>query len=501
MESIGIDLGSQGIKLTLLNNIGNIIAEEYISYNIRNPYPYWAEQDPNDWEYAIVNGLKRIISRSSEPDNIVAVGIDAQVDGVVAIDKQGKPLYNAIIWMDRRAKTEEKIIASRIDSNTLFTITGCNIDASHVLPKVLWLRSNIAAIKKTYKFLLPASYVLYFLTGKFGIDYSNASSTLLFDIRKKIWSTDLLKSFKIDESLLPKIFESTSLVGQIKKEIADLIGLRKNRPLVTVGCGDEHAAALGAGVIEEGTLFDITGTAEGIGASSSYPILDESKLIETHMHVSPNHWFLENPGYVSGGNLRWFKDTLCTTNGISDSYDDLIAKAERVKPGSDGIIFLPSLMGAMVPEWNSHAKGNLFGFTLNCTRSHITRAILEGTAYGIRDVFERFYEMGINFNSVRVAGGGSKSKLWNQIKAEVLNLRVETLSTPETTSVGAAILGAVAGGVFNNFKEALEKVVHIQEVFIPKGNKELYDDMYKKYRELYFSLKPVFRSEYVNNNE
>jgi xylulokinase len=493
MESIGIDLGSQGAKFVLLDEDGCITAEEYIPYDIEYPHPYWAEQNPQDWEDALLHGLKRLVNKSGDPHAIKAIGIDAQVDGVVAINRRGRPLYNAIIWMDRRAKEEEALIARYIDPQDLFSITGCNIDASHVLPKILWLKRNIPSIVDTYKFLMPANYVLYLLTGKLGIDFSNASSTLAFDVKKKVWSEHLLHAFNIDISLLPEIFESTFGIGHIKKGMADSIGFRNNRPLVTVGCGDEHAAALGAGVLEEGILFDITGTAEGIGTSSSVPLADKSRLIETHMHASPDHWFLENPGYVSGGNLRWFRDNFCTLDGKGLSYEDLMDSAEKIEPGSDGIIFLPTLMGAMVPEWNSHAKGNIYGFSLNCTRSHITRAILEGSAYGIRDVLERFLEMGLGFNSVRVAGGGSKSRLWNQIKADVLNLPVETLNTPETTSLGAAMLGGVAGGLFGDLKEAVAKVVSIDEIYEPGGYQEVYDGMYMKYKKLYYSLKPVFQ--------
>ncbi len=492
MEFIGIDIGSQGTKLTLINQVGDIIAEEYFSYPIEYPQPFWAEQNPRVWEDAIVQGLKNLILQSNDPHEIMSIGIDAQVDGIIPIDTEGNPLYHAIIWMDRRATTEEERIAKVISKEEMFSITGCNLDASHILPKVLWLQKHIENFDKTYKLLMPASYVLFFLTGEFGVDYSNASSTLFFDVKERVWNADILKQFDIDVSLLPDIFPSTYSIGNLRSEIADSVGFANHRPIVAVGCGDEHAACVGAGVIEEGIAFDIAGTAEVVGASSSLPRLDESHLVETHGHASPAHWLLENPGFVSGGNFRWFRDNFCTVGEYQLSYADLTKEAETIPPGSEGLIFLPTLMGAMTPEWNSYAKGNIYGLSMNSTRAHITRAILEASAYGIRDIIEALKNMGLTFTKIRVTGGGSKSILWNQIKADVLNLAVESLFTSETTSFGAALIGAVSCEAFPTLQVASARTVKIKEIIEPQTQQGLYDESYQLYRELYSSLKPLF---------
>jgi xylulokinase len=489
MECIGIDIGSQCTKLTLLGREGKISGDVFYPYPTEYPHPYWAEQDPKQWEEAVIEGLKNIVSKSKHPAEISAIGIDAQVDGVIAVDKKGNPLYKALIWMDRRAGEEEKLIGKAIKREDLFNITGCNLDSSHVLPKILWLKRNIDTFYKTHKLLMPASYILFFLTGEHGVDYSNASSTLFFDIKKKTWSEEILSQFDLDTSLLPDIFPSTSGIGRLKKEIAKAVGL-SSCPMVAVGCGDEHAAAAGAGGVEEGILLDISGTAEGVGVSSSKPLLDRSHLVETHGHASPEHWFIENPGFVSGGSLRWFRDNFCTIDKRGFSYDELTEAAAEIPAGSDGIIFLPTMMGAMVPEWNSSAKGNIYGISMNCTRAHITRAILESTAYGLKDIVEAIKDMGIKFLKVRVTGGGSRSKLWNQIKADVLDLPVETLFTPETTSFGAALIGAVCCGMYPTLNDAVNDVVKVQETVSPRKDRGIYDEMYQNYRELYFSLKP-----------
>ena len=491
MEFIGIDIGSQGTKITLLEQEGKIIAEEYFQYPINCSRPHWAEQDTKDWQQAVLYGLKNISARSANPRKIISIGIAAQVDGIVPIDGKGNPLYPAIIWMDRRAVAEEKLIDNTIGKDSIFRITGCNLDASHVLPKILWLKSNLELFKKTGKLLMPSSYMLFFLTGEFGVDYSNASSTLFFDIKKRVWSEELLKAFDISQSLLPEIFSATHAMGKLRENIASTVGL-SHRPIVAVGSGDEHAACIGAGIIGQGAAFDMAGTAEVVGVSSSSPILDPSRLVETHGHASPEHWLLENPGFVSGGNFRWYRDNFCSMGEIRLSYDKLTREAESIMPGSGSLIFLPTMMGAMAPEWNSRARGNIYGLSLNSTREHVTRAILEGSAYGIRDIIEALKKMGFSFSKIRVMGGGSKSRLWNQIKADVLDLSVETLYTSETTSVGAAMIGAVAAGAFPNLEAAIKSTVRVKEIIEPQDERQAYDKLYRLYRELYFSLRPLF---------
>ncbi len=492
MEFIGIDVGSQGTKLVLLSHSGKILAEENSSYPIEYPQLGWAEQDPGHWETATLNGLRSIISQSKNPDKIVSIGIAAQVDGIIPIDRRGSPLHKAIVWMDRRATEEEKLIGKAIGEEEIFATTGCNLDASHVLPKILWLKNHTAILKKTYKLLVPASYILFFLTGKFGLDYANASSTLMYKVKEKVWDDDILREFAISRSLLPEIFPSTHIMGNLRKEIAVFLGL-SNPPLVAVGSGDEHAACVGAGAIDEGVAFNMAGTGEVVGASSSLPLFDKSRLVETNGHSSSEHWFLENPGFVSGGNLRWFRDNLSTIGERGLSYNDLIKDAELIPPGSEGLIFLPTLMGAMVPECNSQARGNLYGLSLSSTRAHITRAILEGSAYGMKDIMEALKNMGLTFSKIRVSGGGSRSRLWNQIKADVLNLPVETLSTPETTSLGAALIGATSYGAYPNLKIASECSIKIKDVVTPSDQRTEYEHIYPRYRDLYFSIKPLFK--------
>jgi xylulokinase len=489
MKFIGIDIGSQGTKISLINEKGEIIKEIYNPYEIIFPKPFWAEQDVKVWEKAIVDGLKNILTDFE--DEIVSIGIDAQVDGVVSIGRDLKPMHNAIIWMDRRAVEEEEFIEKSITREKIFEITGCNLDASHILPKVLWLKNNFSDFRNIYKLLVPASYVVFFLTGEFGIDYSNASSTLFFDIKQRIFREDILKEFDIDLSLFPQIYPSVHNIGKLKKEICDYIGI-KYQPIVALGCGDDYAACIGAGVLNEGMLIDVSGTAEVVGMVSKEPLLDNYRIVETHAHAITNSYFIENPGFVSGGNFRWFRDNFCKIFDKELNYDLLTSEAEKVKPGSEGLILIPALMGAMVPEWNSYAKGVLYGISMNHTRAHFVRAILEATAYGLNDILNSLKKMGFNISKLRVVGGGSKSKLWNQIKADVTKLPVETLITSETTSLGAGIIGSIACGYYKNFEEAVSNMIKVKEIIYPHGNFDIYEKYYQIYRDLYFTLKPFF---------
>jgi xylulokinase len=266
-----------------------------------------------------------------------------------------------------------------------------------------------------------------------------------------------------------------------------------------VGCGDEHAACIGAGVVRPGLVGDIAGTAEPVGAVSTKPIFDPTQLIETHCHADPDVWLLENPGFVSGGNLRWFRENFAhlEVQQVDElkrsAYFQLDEKALHIPPGSDGVIFLPALMGAMTPTWNPAARGTFFGFTLAHTRNHFYRAILEGSAYAIRDITDQMISLGLPLTEMRVAGGGAKSALWNQIKSDVTGLQVTIPETTETTALGAAFLALVGIGAFSSLWEVSQQLVRITKHFEPNpANQARLQETYQDYRDVYFSLLPVF---------
>ena len=487
---IGCDVGSQGTKAILLSTNGEVAGEAYEGYAIDYPHPLWAEQPVERWLNALILAIRKLLAESGTlASNIRALSLATQVDGVIPIDSTGQPLHPAIIWMDRRAGAQCERVRRELEEEKIFQLTGLNLDATHVAPKIRWLRDEQNAIyEQASYFLLPGSYMAYALTGELGVDYSNASSTLLLDVHTKIWSAPMAKAFGIDLDRLAPLGAATAPLGKLRAELAESLGLSQET-LVMIGCGDEHAACLGAGVTRAGLVGDIAGTAEPVCAASPEPAFDPTRLVETHCHADPDLWLLENPGFVSGGNYRWFRDQFAR----GETYAALDLEAASVPAGAENLTFLPSLMGAMAPTWNESARGTFAGFTLAHGRGHFVRALLEGSAFAVRDITTQMGAAGIELRELRVVGGGAKSRLWNQIKADVTGLPVNVPEITETTALGAAFLGLVGIGAFSTLAEASEHIVKIRECVDPDpATQSAYNESYERYRQTYFTLLPVY---------
>lgn len=487
---IGCDVGSQGTKAILLSTTGKFVGEVYEGYPIDYPQPLWAEQPVERWLDAFTTVIPRLLSETGiAAENVRALSLATQVDGLVAIDSNGQPLHPAIIWMDRRASKQCELVRNSLSDAQIFNLTGLNLDAYHVAPKIRWLAEHQPEIyERAAYFLLPGSYLAYYLTGELAVDYSNASSTLLFDVHKKVWSEAMCNAFNIDMDKLAPIGAANTMLGKLRSSIAERLGLNTDT-LVMIGCGDEHAACLGAGVTRPSLVCDIAGTAEPVCASSLEVVFDPTHLVETHCHADPDLWLLENPGFVSGGNYRWWRDQFAK----GESYSVLDAEAALIEPGSEGMTFLPSLMGAMAPTWSETARGTYAGFTLAHTRAHFIRALLEGSAYAVRDITSQMQTIGVELRELRVVSGGAKSRLWNQIKADVTGLQVTVPEITETTALGAAFLALVGIGAYSSFSEVSEHVVKIRECIDPDPvAQSIYSEAYERYRETYFVLLPVF---------
>jgi len=497
---IGCDLGSQGVKVVLLSAQGGLEGEASVGYGIDYPYPTWAEQRAELWTEAIGEAVRKLLSQTGiPPERITAIGLDAQVDGVVPIDEGGKPLRPAIIWMDRRAVAQCTAFAKSCDPQKVFQVTGLNLDASHVAPKIRWLADNEPGLyRKAAHFLLAGSYAAYYLSGELAVDYSNASSTLLMDMRTRTWSPEMMAGFEISPESLAPIYPAPTDIGRLRPQVAEKLGL-KAATRVILGSGDEHAACLGAGVVRSGLVCDIAGTAEPVCAVSAEPFIDPSGLVETHCHADPDVWLLENPGFISGANYRWFRDQfgsqevkLAAEQG-RDPYELLNQAAASVPAGSEGLIMLPCLMGAMTPTWNALARGTFMGFTLAHRREHFCRAVLEASAYAVRDITDEMMKMGLALEEIRIVGGGARSPLWRQIKADVTGLPVSITQTVETTSLGAGILALAGSGTVQSLGEAVQAAVQVVETRQPQRDVQAkYEEYYQLYRMTYFSLLPAF---------
>lgn len=371
---IGCDIGTQSLKGILLNGEGHIAAEASVSYEPIFPHPNWAEQDTQIWFRALQDVIAALLSRGGiDASDVGTLGFASQVDGAVAVDKNGKALRPAILWLDRRAEAQCERLGRKISADDIFSITGLNLDSSHVAPKILWIRDEEPQhFHSAEAVLLPGSFMVGQLTGEHVVDYSNASSTMLYDVKTRAWSPEMLRAADLDASLLGRIAPAEEVAGTLTAFAAQHLGLT-TRTKVIVGCGDEHGACLGAGLVEPGLVCDIVGTAEPVAATADKPVFDCTRLVETHAHADSRLWLIENPGFVSGGSIRWYSDVIARMK-----YEEMTARAEHIAPGAEGLIFLPCLSGAMTPTWNGNARGVFYGLSMLHQQEHITRAVLEG---------------------------------------------------------------------------------------------------------------------------
>ena len=498
---IGCDVGSQGTNAALYGANGTLVASAYEGYDLSFPHPGWAEQDPAVWTKALVSTVGQLVAEVPEgPTAVKGLSFGSQLDGMVVCDGSGRPLRPAMIWMDRRAEAQAAALSRLMSPEEFYRHVGANLDSSHAVFKALWVRDEEPEVFAEAAFLMPpGSFVLREVTGVLAVDYSNASSLALLDPRTRTWSEPALDAVGIGREMLPELAAGTQAVGTVTRSFAEAAGLSPDT-LVAVGCGDEMAATLGAGVFAPGEVCDVVGTAEPVCAASSEPREDPTMLVECHPHADPDAWLLENPGFVSGGNLRWWRDQFAPlevraeTEGRADAYDLLTREAAEVSPGSQGLVFLPCMQGAMAPEWNGAARGVFYGLTLAHTRAHMTRALLEGSAYALRDILEAMKGAGLDVRRLTMVGGGAKGALWRQIKADVTGLPVRVPTSLETTATGAAILAAVGSGLHASIADAVDAFVAYEpEEQRPDPERHrAYEEAYRRYRELYFALKPVF---------
>jgi xylulokinase len=489
---IGCDVGSQSLKGVLGDADGATVTGASATYELSFPHPGWAEQDPDGWLLALRVVISALLERGGlVAGDVGALGLASQVDGVVAVDTQGRHLRPAIIWMDRRAEAQRRALGARISGERIFDVTGLNLDSSHVAPKILWLRDEEAEIyQAASSFLLPGGYLVYRLTGERVVDYSNASSTMLYDVRSRGWSAEMLSAADLDPERLGRVAPADEVAGGLTRTAAREVGLDPGTKVV-VGCGDEHGACLGAGLVVPGLICDITGTAEPVCAAVDEPVFDETGLVETHAHADSRLWLIENPGFVSGGSIRWYSDNVARAD-----YDEMTREAEGVPAGCEGLVFLPCLSGAMTPTWNGNARGVFHGLSMKHGLRHMTRAVFEGCSFGFRDVVDRFGEMGIGGEEVRVVGGGADSPFWCQIKADATGRTLRALKSREATATGAAMLAGVAEGTYASLDAAAEGLVELGAVYEPNPvERASYDEAYGLYRAAYAALEPVFDRE------
>ncbi len=493
MYAIGCDVGSQSLKGILLDPDGVVVAQAAAAYEVGYPHPGWAQQDPLVWRGALGSVIGGLLGASSvAPSAVGTLGLASQVDGLVAIDADAEPLHPAIIWLDRRATDQTRALGRAIDAAEVRRITGLNTDASHVAAKILWLRdAHPDRFERAAGLLLPGSALVAWLTGERVVDHANASSTLLYDITTRAWSRRMLDAVGLDVDRVGTIHAAADIVGPLRQGAAHALGLT-TATRVVVGTGDDHGAALGAGGIRPGIVVDITGTAEPVAVAATTPVIDETGLVETHGHADPRVWLVENPGFVSGGSVSWFAAAF--GGGLSPAELDAEAAA-TTGPGADGVTVLPTLSGATAPRWNDQARGTISGLSLNHGRGHLFRALLEGCSFALRDIVDRLDAMGLAGDEIRVVGGGARSALWLQMKADVTGRVVRVLAADEATALGAAMLAGVGAGTFRDLDEAVDRLTVLEPAMYEpdRATAAAYDDAYGRYRRLFDAMEPAAR--------
>jgi xylulokinase len=485
---VGVDVGSQSLKAVVLDCDLAILGAGRRAYTVSFPRPGWAEQAPALWEAALGPAVADALAAAGrKAADVKALGIAGQLDGCVPTAADGRALSPCLIWMDRRAESVLDGVRRRIDPALLRARTGANLDGSHVAPKIRWCLDHLAEARAAACFHLPVSFMVARLTGARVLDHCQASNSLVYDLVRAGYEDDLLAAFGIDRAVLPALAASESPAGTLTAAGAALAGLPQGTP-VAVGTGDDFSTPLGAGVVAPGVIANVLGTAEVVGTLDPRPLVDPLALVETHRFVGSSLNYIENPGWISGGALEWLRGLLSVADFTA--FDRLAA---AVPAGSDGLLFVPALAGAMTPEWIAEARGCFYGLTPAHEAGALARAALEGTAFGLRDVATRLGEMGIATHAVRVLGGGAKSRLWAQIRADATGFPVERAAVTDTSAVGAGLLAAVAAGAYPDVAAAAARVGAVAEVMQPDpARRGAYDDAYGRYRLLFASLKPMF---------
>jgi xylulokinase len=489
---LGIDVSTTATKALLTDEGGKVLAVAATEYSFETLRPLWSEQHPDLWWHGAQKSIRAVISQSDiNPEQIRGIGLTGQMHGLVLLDAEGDVLRPAILWNDQRTQSQCEEIHRRIGKERFIQITGNVALTGFTAPKILWVKENEPDVfARTAHVLLPKDYVRYKLTGTYAMDKADASGTVLIDLRRRDWSDEVLAALDIPRGWMPSTYEGTAITGFISQEAAATTGLMAGIP-VMAGGGDQAAQAIGVGAVTEGIVALTLGTSGVVFATANNPFIDPEGRLHSFCHSVPDKWHLMGVMLSAAGSLRWYRDTFTPQL----AYDNLLAPAEDIAAGADGLIFLPYLTGERTPYPDPLARGAFVGLTVRHGLAHCTRAVLEGVAFGLRDSFELMKAVGLaEIKQVRVTGGGARSPLWRQILADILGTELVTVSCGEGAAYGAALLAATGAGIFRNVSEACASAIQITGTVGPGSTKHIYDELYPLYRNLYPVLKSNFDS-------
>ena len=510
---LGIDVGTSGCKVLLIDAAGKVIAEEMREYPLDMPRPLWSEQNPEDWWDAATTAITLVLAASGVPAaQIVGVGLTGQMHGLVLLDAAGKVLRPCILWNDQRTAAQCAAITARVGFRNVLQLTGNPILTGFTAPKLLWVSENEPEVySRVAHVLLPKDYVRYRLTGEFFGDVSDSSGTSLFDVARRQWSDEMLAALDAPRAWLPEVTESPVASSRVSTTGAKETGLAPGTPVVA-GAGDQAAQAVGTGIITEGPISVTLGTSGVVFAASNAYRVEPAGRLHAFCHAVPGMWHLMGVMLSAGGSYEWFceefgarplvehcksvlKDPeILLQTGDKGAHELLSEAAANVPAGSEGLFFLPYLTGERTPHADPNARGAFIGLTPRHKLEHLARAVLEGVSFGLRDSLELMRNLALPITQVRASGGGAKSPLWRQILADVFNAEIVTLNVTQGAAYGAALLAGVGAGVYADVADACGQVLQATDQTPPGETVRYYEDHYAIYRTLYPALRPTFTS-------
>lgn len=488
---LGLDISTTSSKALLIDERAEVVAFASSPHTLQTPKPLWSEQDPYQWWDAVSDSIRTVIKKANiDADSIAAIGLTGQMHGLVLLDGAGAVLRPAILWNDQRTQAQCDEIHKRFGKEKFIQITGNVALTGFTAPKIIWVQQNEPEVyKKARHVLLPKDYIRYKLTGEYALDKADGAGTVLFDLSARNWSIDVLEKLSIDPAWMPPTFEGPEFTGHVTSAAAAATGLKAGTP-VAAGGGDQATQAVGVGAVEMGVIALTVGTSGVVFAPTSSALVEPEGRLHAFCHAVPGMWHLMGVMLSAAGSLQWYHDALAPEL----TFDDLLYEAGRTPKGSEGLQFLPYLSGERTPYPDPLARGAFVGLTLRHGRGHLTRAVLEGVSFGLKDVFTLIQNSGLGeIKEIRVSGGGMKSNLWLQILASVLEAELVTVNTTEGAAFGAALLAGVGLGVWPDVSGACKDAIKVTGTTIPDpASVEIYRETYQIYRGLYPALRSSF---------
>ena len=485
MLFLGIDLGTSSIKQVVMDEKGEIKASAGGEYGLSFPKPGWSEQNPSDWVAQMEASIKALGSKIDLKE-IAGISFGGQMHGLVILDENDNVIRPAILWNDGRTQEECDYLNKTIGREKISAYTANMALTGFTAPKILWVKKNEPEnFAKIAKIMLPKDYLAYLLSGVHCTDVSDASGMLLMDVENKCWSKEMMEICDVKEEQLAKIFESYDVVGTIKADVAERLGLSKDVKIIA-GAGDNAAGAVGTGTTKDGMCIVSLGTSGTVFVSCDKFAVDDANALHMFAHANGKYHLMGCMLSAASSN-KWWMDEIIGTKEYAEEQKQI------TKLGENHVYYLPYLMGERTPHNNPNARGTFTGMTMDTTRADMTQAVLEGVTFALRDSVEIARSLGVKIDRVRATGGGAKSPLWRKMIANIMNVSVEIINSEEGPGYGGAILAAVGCGAFASVEEAGDKLIRVVDVTEPDAELVAkYEKKYEVFKKLYPALKDVF---------